>query len=161
MAGNRWRPATIELENRKLSTKKGMVFYRGCIQNQTPPAPNGCHTKHRPCLSCICITKSLGTDVAAAVFEMNDWLCRLSRSLPAIRSAKIPQRMGGFRSLWQNGHSNRMKSLLALKPGFILKSLCRTPARSPDSLKTLDRYAKFKGADRLECNSISYGTAVC
>jgi hypothetical protein len=129
--GNRVRPAAWKAE----VATKGVQHYRAKFKAN--PHPLLAATLTPACAELYLQTKA--PDAAAAVFEMNDWLCGMQI---AANDQRTPQWAGGFRSV-VNGQ-------LADAPpgpetGLYVQSLacaCHLTRQAPD----LERYAKYRAA---------------
>ena len=88
IVGNRVQPAAWKTD----ASKKGIEFYRARFKSS--PHPLLAATLSPACAEMYLQTKS--NEAAAAVFEMNDWLCGLQI---AASDTRTPQWAGGFRSI--------------------------------------------------------------
>ena len=131
LAGNRFRPQSWKTE----LTYKGLGFYRGVFQ--TKPHPLSVASLTPAFTELYLQTKSL--DAAAAVFEMNDWLCRLQ--IPG-NDPRLSQNAGGFRC---PANGKLTDGPYGYETGLFLQCLscaCQVAHLTPD----LDRHKKFKNA---------------
>jgi hypothetical protein len=128
MIGNRLTPAAWKVE----VAQKGMEHYR--TKFKASPHPLLAATLTPACTELYLQTKR--PEAAAAVFEMNDWLCGLQYSA---NDPRLVQWAGGFRSVTNNPQ--------AVEPGpetgLYVQSLacaCQLTRLTPD----LDRFAKYR-----------------
>jgi hypothetical protein len=131
MVGNRVRPAVWKTE----AARKGMEHYRAMFK--TKPHPLLAATLTPACTELYLQIKL--PDAAAAVFEMNDWLCGLQ--IPGT-DPRVPEWAGGFRSV-VNGQLTDTPP--GPETGLYVQSLacaCQLTRLTPD----LERFARYQAA---------------
>jgi hypothetical protein len=131
MAGNRVKPAAWKTE----AVKKGMEHYRAVFRAKPHPLLAATLT---PAFAELYLQTKLG-DAAVAVYEMNDWLCRLQ--IPG-NDPRTPQWAGGFRSVVDG---RQVDAAPGPETGLYVQSLgfaCMLTRMTPD----LDRHAKYKAS---------------
>jgi len=138
IAGHRVQPAIWKSE----AVTKGVTYYRAKFR--ASPHPLLCATLTPACAERYRQTKS--SEAAAAIFEMNDWLCGLQIGTNDVR---IPQWAGGFRSI-NNGQS------VELPPGPEVGSYVESLACAYEinrQVPDLSRDSRYKSAvmDAVRC----------
>lgn len=130
MAGNRVKPAAWKTE----AVKNGVEHYRALFRAKPHPLLAATLT---PAFTELYMQTKLN-DAAVAVYEMNDWLCRLQ--IPG-NDPRTPQWGGGFRGV---ADGRQVDAPPGPETGLYVQSLgfaCMLTRLTPD----LDRHAKYKG----------------
>ncbi len=140
MLGNRVKPVVWKTE----VVKKGMEHYRARFK--AAPHPLLAATLTPACAELYLQTKQ--TDAAAAVYEMNDWLCawQISGNDP-----RMPQWAGGFRAV-VNGQATDLPP--GPETGLYVQSLayaCQLTRLTPDLNRNARYYAAVTEASQFLC----------